>query len=249
MPRTGIRNRCIEEVLALMPSLPCSHGICPVSVPFSEMRAHLAGCDHRNVQCPLYTCSWRGCAREVQEHVQSEHADDIVDMDDTISLLVGNPRGYTIDTYSQTLLRTPQGKLYIAGFWIIKGTEMPSTLIGTLTHVGTRTDGIVGRMTMFCSEHEHRIICERRPWNVFDNVNDSIRSRHNLTINWTFALNNGQIPPVFRDHDQLQKTPLASGLNIEVEIMVIDGSPKIISRAPVVDPVLVSMTSLADEDF
>jgi hypothetical protein len=250
LPRTGIRNRCLENILTMLPSIQCKEDGCNTRVKFTDMNDHYSRCEQRTVKCPIYSCKWNGKVINVKDHIEKDHSEGIVNIESDINILLNNPTGYGIDAYSQTIARSRSNKIFIIGFWVVKGADVPSSIIGTIHHVGVNTRNIRGAMCVNCESNDYKLTCQRIPWNILDNLVDSVKSKHNLYINWNFALLNGKTGPVFRVHDQLHKSPLPIGLNLSIDIIIKDQDPDINTCDIQTNPVITaSMISLVDDDF
>lgn len=222
LPRTGIRNRALEGIFGLLPSIPCIQQGCEVHLPFQEMSSHYNKCDHRATKCPLYTCSWSGKIIDIEAHMEEAHEDEAIDIDTSLDILLTNSRSLTIEAYSQTLLRARSGKYFIVGFWIIKGHEIASAIIGTFTYLGASSEKLMGSMSVIGSHNGYVLTCRKRPWTTLEDVLDAVKSRHNLVLDWGLALEIGHLPPVYREHDQMRRYPQASGLNLSISINIQD---------------------------
>jgi len=222
LPRTGIRNRALEGILGLLPRVPCIQPGCEVSLPFQEMSNHYNKCEHRATRCPLYRCSWSGKIVDIEEHIAEAHADEAINIGTTCNILLTDSRSLTIEAYTQTLICTRSGKYYIVGFWIIKGHDIAAAIIGTLTYIGASNEKLMGSMSVICPHTGYMLTCTKRPWTTSEDVLDAVRSRHNLVIDWGLALEIGNLAPTYREHDQMQRYPQASGLNVSISIGIED---------------------------
>jgi hypothetical protein len=250
LSRTGTRARGLEEVFSYLTAVPCSQKDCPVKKPFSEMSQHTSTCHYREIQCPLSECPWTGKISEVRSHVESEHVEEIIDINSEVSFIVSNPEGQAIDVRSETIVRTRADKIYIIGFWMVKGQAIPSSLMCTTMHVGTEDiSSVRSIMSIESAKDECTFSCGRRPWSSTYSVVDMLNSKHNLSLNWETALSAGQIPPCYRENDQIKKYPQSAGLNLWVNAKMIDPEGDVIADVDDIDPLRIELSTVPDMDF
>jgi len=95
-----IRNVALENLSQQMKS-PCAFSKygCKDTLPYNAIRQHEAICDYRSQKCPVddlklkMTCIWTGIAKDVKEHLQTEHKDLCEDYNDQHLLLLPSSKG------------------------------------------------------------------------------------------------------------------------------------------------------------
>lgn len=220
---TGIRCRPLEDILTAIPSIQCSQSGCTHTDSFDKLQEHTDTCVHREVKCPLYDCSWIGKSMDVHSHIERSHTEDIVDMTGpTMCITLYNPHAQRIEIHAEAVIRSTTGKIFVVGFWVIKGTGSTHTPItGTVMYVGnTPPTDLKSRMTF--TDQECSTICQRSPWSLSDRLVSIIKSKHNLIIDWDTGLKAGVEVPIYRDGDHLSRHPDPSGMNIPVLIEIVE---------------------------
>jgi hypothetical protein len=250
LTRNGIRARGLEEVFSLLTSVPCSQRDCPIKKPFSEMAEHTSTCQYREIQCPLSECPWTGKVSDVYAHVESVHSENIVDINSEVSFVVGNPQGQAIDIRAETIVRTRSDKIYIIGFWMVKGQAIPSSIMCTTMHVGTEDiSSVRSIMSIQSVKDECTLSCGRCPWATTYSVVEMLNSTHNLSLSWDTALCIGKNSPYYREHDQLKRYPQSSGLNLWVHVKIIDPEEDVIVDIDPIGPLRIGLSTMPDIDF
>jgi hypothetical protein len=250
LSRTGNRALGLEEVFSFLKAVPCTQKGCSVKGPFSVIGQHSSTCANREIQCPLSECPWTGKISEVRPHVESVHVEDIININSEVLFIVGNPEGQAIDVRSETIVRTRADKIYIIGFWMIKGQAIPSSIMCTAMHVGTEDISSVRSIMSIESVKDECIFsCVRCPWTSSYSVVDMLNSRHNLSLNWETALCAGKIPPYYRENDQIKKYPQSAGLNLWVTAKIIDPEEDVLADVDPIDPMRIALSTMSDMDF
>ncbi len=220
--KTGIRNRMAEDILRLVPDIPCAHEGCNVKTSYDEMGKHNKVCEYQYTKCPLSSCAWSGKIMDVHSHLESNHADSIVDARGSqMRLLLNNPEGLRSDIHADIIMRTVTGKIFLIAFWVLRGYGTTNSIVGAIIYVGGKPpDDLKTRMTLTAPDCS--LTCERKPWSLINDLTSVATCKLNLIIDWELALRAGKEPPQYSDSDHMGRTPQPESMNLVVDVEICD---------------------------
>ena len=221
LPRNGIRCRVLENVLRSLPSIECTQKDCTVKLPYDMMGFHYCNCDYREVICPIIGCVWNGKAQNIEKHVEESHKEEIISVPEEEAIFtLGNLDSCTIDAFSETILKTTaDNQLYILGCWMMRGQHYTNSIVVTIMHLGVNhPDQLPITVLLQAHDDDYEVAVSRIPWHVHDDITDMYKSRRNLIVDVDLALRLSKPMAIFRSADQLKRSPLLEGLNIQIGV-------------------------------
>ena len=95
------RNFSLEQVCQFI-KYPCKYSTnnCPFISTSNGIRSHEKTCVYGSVKCPIEKCSWMNRHAKLVEHVQQEHKDAFLDLNNVTYII--NPNEYENFTYVTT---------------------------------------------------------------------------------------------------------------------------------------------------
>ena len=219
IPRGGVRNRFAELILGGC-TLTCSEPGCGKSFPFNELATHYDRCEYRRIVCPRDGCGWCGTVGDITEHIESEHAEDIYTIADSVTINLTNTNSLVIDAGGEVFLRTHANQLFMFGAYMIRGHSCPHSIVFVIMYIGGRAAGIKALTSVSTDQDDVELSVERAPWCLIDDISDARKSRRNLVIENDLALRMGSVAPSFKYNDQLQRHPINDSLNLPVVVKI-----------------------------
>lgn len=216
LPRGGIRSTIIEELIENLETVECVNDECEFKGTLDELRDHSKSCEYAEIVCPYSKCYWHGFHKNIKEHVEEAHEEEILcATDNNIILLLKNEEGRRFDAISEVFVRCPNNNIYFIVFHLIRNYESDNKISCYVQQVtkGDTSKSFV-KTTAMLRRGERQICVGGTPWSIAKSTHDILSSGMNLEVGLGVALEEGTVKPQYEETDLLEMNPLPMSLSV-----------------------------------